>query len=167
MSCARNRIRIFYWQLETMPKYNTTLPTETTPWKMWKRDAHVLDRRALRGTRLTIDPKWFVGQYYPIDDPDRIGIRWFEVVLLEGPMPPDYRTPDWDNKLWRELHRAEKVRCVRCGLLEADPGDCGPRLCPRCAQQIETRWRLLTWLADGEKPLTEDDLEAVRREWVR
>lgn len=92
---ARHTIRIFAWQLDSMDEYTVTLPTGTTPFKMWK-------------TR--VRQKWMVGQYYPIDVPGQVGIRWFRVVYLEGPMPPGWRPPDWSNyERFRRERKAERA----------------------------------------------------------
>jgi len=37
-----------------------------------------------------------------LGEPGEVGIRWFEVQLLEGPMPPGWEAPDWSNyERWR------------------------------------------------------------------
>jgi hypothetical protein len=67
-----------------MREYSSTLPSGTVLWKMWKRNLNF-------GTR-SKEKSWVVGQYVPYtgDLPDQIGIRWYEVQLLEGPKPAMY-----------------------------------------------------------------------------
>jgi hypothetical protein len=89
MRPCRHTIRIFYWQLETMPEYSSSVPTGTTPFKLWKRN---------QNHRLpSLGPNWLVGQYYPVPEHGFTGIRWFRVSYLEGPEPPDWDPPDWSN----------------------------------------------------------------------
>jgi hypothetical protein len=84
-----NEIRLFGFELDSMGEYSTTLPTQTTLWKQWK-------RREPDG--------WYVGQYVPCPDPNRVGIRWSRVVLRHGPQSRDWQAPDWDRF---ETYRAE------------------------------------------------------------
>jgi hypothetical protein len=117
-----NEIRLYLYELLSMPDYSSTMPTSTTPFKMWRRNNNVAMRIRISESRcgrdMAIDEylklkakllkkydgeDWFVGQYYPIDTPGRIGIRWFKVVLKEGPMPSGWQAPDWDNlQRWRK-----------------------------------------------------------------
>ena len=101
-----NRIRLFPWELDSMPEYSNTLPSATTLWKIWRRNAN--DRYAG-----WLDPRkgptWFVYQYAPAEDANRVRIKCFEVQLLEGPYPlAGYTPPDWSNyarwKRERALH---------------------------------------------------------------
>jgi hypothetical protein len=85
---ANHTIRIFYWQLTSMPEYSISLPTGQTPFKMWRRTYNADGRRKLPDARL-------VGQYHPVDEPGMFGVRWFAVSLLHGPMPPGWVAPDW------------------------------------------------------------------------
>lgn len=82
MAAPRNEIRLYGFELESMPEYSASLPTGTTLWKQWK------SRRV--GT-------WYVGQYTPHPDPDKVGIRWSRVVLRHGPPPRGWRAPDWSR----------------------------------------------------------------------
>lgn len=112
-----NRIRLYLWELMSMPEYSTSIPTGTTPFKMWRRDdglrlRHVLAERyrhakladnesecaALKAEFEALpEHTWRVGQYYPVEDPKVIGIRWYDVQPLEGPAPKSYCPPDWSN----------------------------------------------------------------------
>ena len=85
---ARNTIRLYRWELESMGEYSTTLPSGTTIWKQWKRNINSYRH----------DPYWVVGQYHPSRGDGMVMIRWFEVVLKQGPKPPDYEPPDWDRQ---------------------------------------------------------------------
>lgn len=94
---CHHRIRIFSWQLDSMPEYTDSLPTSTTPFKMWK------------CARFTAEGQlWFVGQFYPVDDPDQMGVRWFEVTYLAGPPPPGWQAPDWSNyQRWEKMKESK------------------------------------------------------------
>lgn len=76
-----NHIRLYPWELASMSEYSCSLPSGTVLWKMWARDRNFGKR--------TTKKDWCVGQYAPYEGPlpDRIGIRWFEVQILEGPEP--------------------------------------------------------------------------------
>lgn len=69
-----NLIRLYGFEFDSMPEYLRSLPTGTTLWKMWKR---------FNGKR------WIVGQYVPHVNPNKIGIRWFEIMFRSGPIPID------------------------------------------------------------------------------
>jgi hypothetical protein len=72
------KLYLYAWEFESMPAYNTTLPTGTTIGKVWR--------------------QWNkVGMYIEDDDPNMIGIVWFEVELKQGPKPCWYNAPDWSN----------------------------------------------------------------------
>jgi len=76
-------IRLFPWELDSIPEYTLSLPTATTLWKMWKRE--------IPGN------KYVVGQYIPHRDSNIVGIRWHNVTLMHGPIPRYYNPPDWSN----------------------------------------------------------------------
>jgi hypothetical protein len=78
-----------------MDNYSATLPSGTTPFKMWRRDLNEAER--FHSQRVDIPERWVVGQYYPIELEGQIGIRWFKIVYLQGPMPPGWQAPDWSN----------------------------------------------------------------------
>jgi hypothetical protein len=107
-----NRIRLYPWELESMPEYSSTLPTGTTLWKMWKRNLNETYNHAAALACKPLKPVvWWIGQYVPHTGklPDRIGIRWFEVQLLEGPEPSGYVPPDWSNyDRWKRERDAER-----------------------------------------------------------
>ena len=89
-------IFLYRWELSTMPEYSTSIPTGTVPWKMWRH-------------REGAD--WYVGQYVEVEDPKVMGIRWFRVVLREGPVPRGYHAPDWDNhERWKRDRRADRAQ---------------------------------------------------------
>ncbi len=95
----RNTIRLFLWELESMPEYSCSLPSGQTFWKMWRRNMYASRRGPHR------EPRWVVGQYTPHPDPKTVGIRWFKVHLREGPKPRFYTAPDWVNMArWRRDH---------------------------------------------------------------
>lgn len=112
-----NEIRLYGYELDSMPEYSTTLPTGTTLYKMWRRDENKGMRFRIFEARcpLHMDPDecarskaellkkhegedWFVGQYLPCDIKDRVRIRWYKVVLKHGPQPPRWQPPDWHNQ---------------------------------------------------------------------
>lgn len=95
-----------------MDEYSTSLPTATTPWKMWKRNVAAFDNRVYSSGAVDWRPtgkvKWKVGQYQePIGN--RVPIRWFQVVLRSGPEPTHYSPPDWSNyERWKSDYKKEK-----------------------------------------------------------
>jgi len=75
---------LYPWEFDSMPEYNTTLPTGTTCGKVWRRYTKV-------------------GMYIPDEDPKMIGILWFDVCIRQGPKPSGYHPPDWSNyEQWRK-----------------------------------------------------------------
>ena len=107
---CKHTLRIFWWQLQSMPEYSTTLPSGTTLFKMWKRnvnDSWLLQQAG----RPRAEPLWVVGQYHPIELPGEVGIRWFDLQMLEGPEPPEWRAPDWANTArWEREFDAERLK---------------------------------------------------------
>lgn len=107
-----NRIYLYPWELASMDEYSTSVPSGTTPFKMWRRDLRsriTKEQHAQMERGQFRDEDWRVGQYYSLPDPTRIGIRWFEVVLLEGPEPAGYVSPDWSNyQRWLREAAAER-----------------------------------------------------------
>lgn len=90
-----NTIRLYPWELASMPEYSTSIPTGTVEFKMWRRDKRA---RVPRGRENELhEEDWQVCMYVPHHLPDRIGIKRFQVVLLQGPEPPSYHPPDWHN----------------------------------------------------------------------
>lgn len=106
--------RILYlhrWVLDSINEYTTTLPSATTVGKFWKRDEYVW-RRWMGYPPESHVEDWSVGCYAECDDPNKVSIIWFKVMLLEGPEPLGYRAPDWSNygtwKRERELERSSQ-----------------------------------------------------------
>lgn len=81
-----NQIRLYIWELESMPEYSSTFPTGMTIWKQWRRMTMI---------------GWVVGQYVPYF-PNAVLVRWSLVVLKHGPRPPTYTPPDWNRFLYYE-----------------------------------------------------------------
>jgi hypothetical protein len=129
---AKNRIRLYPWELDSMPEYSCSIPSGTVLWKMWRRNtlAYCLEVACTCGFRgrasvearlvcpdckgdlrkLPYREDWIVGQYVPCDIPGQIGIRWYEVQVLSGPKPRCYTPPDWDNyKRWKADRAAERA----------------------------------------------------------
>jgi hypothetical protein len=46
----------------------------------------------------------------------KIGIRWFEIMFRSGPIPIDWREPDWNNMKRFRLER--KTRIMELPLLQ-------------------------------------------------
>ena len=68
-------------ELRALPEYSSTYPTGTTLGKRWKCNIHPECNGAAG-----YPPErclWVVGEYYDIGRADRIGIRWYDVALLE------------------------------------------------------------------------------------
>lgn len=81
-----SRLRLFVWQLESLPEYSC-LRVPVGNWKMWRRDLNAY--RFTPGAAKHLGPRWWVGQYFPVREQGEISIRWFEVLLCEGPRHPD------------------------------------------------------------------------------
>lgn len=98
----RGRIYLYPWELDSMPDYSLSLPSGTTLWKMWRRDANTPTRMEIGRTygpdrARRVPEMWMVGQYAPDPDPRMVAIRWFKVVIKHGPAPRNYKKPDWSN----------------------------------------------------------------------
>lgn len=103
MARPRRTIRLYRYELEKLPEYSWTRPSLTTDWKMWR----CSDENAETG--------WLVAQYVPTEDPNRIGIRVYEVEILEGPAPLQWG--EWTKigpRLWAsfeyDIRRGHDVR---------------------------------------------------------
>lgn len=83
-------------ELDALGEYSCSYPSGTTVGKVWARRSP--------GDAQAADADWYIGMYVPDEDPQQVGIVWFQVVLLEGPPPPGWRTPDWWT-CYRALHR--------------------------------------------------------------
>lgn len=89
-----NEIRLYWWELQSMPEYSTSTPTGRVVWKQWRaRD---------RDSSGWLD-SWFVGQYVPGLTKSTLTIRWSRVVLRHGPMPPVYYEPDWHREGYYDI----------------------------------------------------------------
>ncbi len=114
-------IKLYSWELDSMPEYSASLPTGQTLWKMWScnTNAFAVEVRCKCGMvgraarhllpakvhcskcgklgleLITLPDHWVVGQYIPDPNPEMIGMRWFDVLLREGPKPRLYEAPDW------------------------------------------------------------------------
>jgi len=70
-------------EIYKLPEYSTTLPTGTTIGKKWKADKNA---RRYPEDR-TPNPDWRLAEYYDINDPDRVGIRWAKIIITGGLLP--------------------------------------------------------------------------------
>jgi hypothetical protein len=75
------KVHITAADLAALPEYSASLPTGTYLGKRWKRDCGP-DRDSGRKT-------WFIGEFYPIDIPGEVGIRWSEVWLVPAYGPTE------------------------------------------------------------------------------
>ena len=108
---CRYRIRLFPWELMSMSEYSSTVPTGTTLWKMWRRDTSLRLNQTGGLIRAGGKPVWVVCQYVPHENMELVGIRIYEVELLEGPEPSVYHPPDWSNyDRYRKERREERER---------------------------------------------------------
>lgn len=90
-----------------MPEYSCTIPTGTTPWKMWKCNTNAYPNPGLYGLPAK-EARWLIGQYGE-PEKDLVPITWFTVVLRYGPRPPHYTPPDWNNrKRWESDYKKEE-----------------------------------------------------------
>lgn len=92
----RLKLRLFPWEVGSIPEYSHTLPSATTIGKVWKRKRN---RSPATGDALN----WVVGMYTPNADPRKVTIVWFDTEIRQGPKPRSYRPPDWYNM--REFKR--------------------------------------------------------------
>lgn len=53
---------------DQLPEYSCSLPTATTIGKRWRRRSN---------------GAWWLGEYYDIGDPKRVGIRWAKILPIE------------------------------------------------------------------------------------
>lgn len=61
------------WEMECLPEYSATVPTEATIGKRWKRQE---------------GRNWFIGEYIQVDDPGKVGIKWYEPKIVpDAPGP--------------------------------------------------------------------------------
>jgi len=107
-------LRLYPWELDSLPEYSTTMPTGTTIGKFWKRNTNWMTHGGGYSAPDSVNPKWVVCAYDENPNPKLVTIRIFEVAVLEGPYSGDYRPPDWSNyarwKRDRDAERAEGVR---------------------------------------------------------
>lgn len=101
---------LFQHELDSMDEYSTTLPTATTIGKMWKRNANAVQRMHER----PVAPNWHVCMYVEHEDPTRVRILRFEVVLRHGPEPRCYVSPDWSNFAGWKAERARESSEKQC-----------------------------------------------------
>jgi hypothetical protein len=69
-------------ELKAMPEYSCSLPTATTIGKRWKRNIHP-DCNGAAGA----PPErclWVIGEYHDIGRADRVGIRWYDVLVADA-----------------------------------------------------------------------------------
>lgn len=112
-----NEIRLYGYELASMPNYSTTIPSGTVLYKMWRRDNNqgrrfqimearcpsTMEREECAERRRALlkeceGEDWYVGQYLPSDIPEQVLIRWYKVVLKHGPQPRRWQPPDWHNQ---------------------------------------------------------------------
>jgi hypothetical protein len=73
-------------EFDALPEYSASLPTGTTIGKKWKRNnfAHHLGLMRIDVLGLTFlfpsPADWWMGEYYDIDDPKKVGIRWSKIL---------------------------------------------------------------------------------------
>lgn len=103
---AQSKIRLYRYELESLPEYSCTMPSSTVDWKMW---------RCNENFKTSKPESWIVSQYIPHADPKKIGIRVFDIEFLEGPQP--LRWTEWIQigpRLWasfeHDIRRGADVR---------------------------------------------------------
>lgn len=67
-------------EFQRMNEYSTSLPTETTPGKRWRKHCAAYWPAFIR---LGGKPRWIIGEYDPQGDPKakEIGINWYRPVV--------------------------------------------------------------------------------------
>lgn len=73
---------------DALAEYSFTLPTGAVIGKRWK-----------RCERYPVEPKWFLGQYSPHDDPARVRIDGYEIYIREAAEEPREATQKLIEKI--------------------------------------------------------------------
>lgn len=69
---------------DKLPEYSCTLPTGTTIGKRWKRSEFFGSSK--------YPGRWFLGEYVPHDKPERVGIQWREILIVDNCACPTERS---------------------------------------------------------------------------
>lgn len=81
-------------EFKKLPEYSTTLPTGTTPGKLWKRE-----QSEMRGTEDYKRLGWYIGEYEDIPgDPNHIAINWYKITHIIIPPTAYVRSSDEEGK---------------------------------------------------------------------
>lgn len=83
-------VYLYPWELNSMPEYSHTIPSAHVPGKWWK--SRQLISNAARANEL------WVGTFTMTEyDTEIVEIKFFPVVMRQGPQPPNWKAPDWGN----------------------------------------------------------------------
>lgn len=89
-------LRLTWWLLKSISDYSASIPSGTTPGKVWRRRIRYTDPDGP-------DTKYALGMYGEPDG-DKIPIYWFPVMIVEGPERVGLERTDWSNyERWKEL----------------------------------------------------------------
>lgn len=69
----RRELTLTARQFDELPEYSCSFPTGTTIGKRWKRKKNYCDE----------SEGWIVGEYYDIGNQTEVGIRWYDVKVIE------------------------------------------------------------------------------------
>lgn len=96
-----------------LPEYSASLPTGVTVGKRWRRWS---------------GSQWFLGEYFDIGEPNRVGIRWSRALILQPLelVPHLRRQRDWSLKTFGPGDRSNGVLdhlLKELAEIEAQPDD--------------------------------------------
>lgn len=91
------RLRMTADEFRNLPEYSASLPSGTTPGKMWRRLDGDFDLAFKAGGG---QPRWMIGQYDPDcpEDAERIRILWFRPIITYRAAMPEVRFSAKDRK---------------------------------------------------------------------
>jgi hypothetical protein len=83
-------VRLTRAELEALGEYSCSLPTLTTIGKRWARNETAFNQMWGRPPE---PERWVMGEYVDIGDPDKVGIRWTPIEIVEPPALARLREP--------------------------------------------------------------------------
>jgi hypothetical protein len=75
-------IRLTQEEFDKLREYSCSLPTATTIGKRWKRNINAFREGP---------PEWYLGEFVEDEDPEKVGINWYTILIGDEPEPVDYR----------------------------------------------------------------------------
>ena len=107
MNLPELELFLFSWELASMSEYSTTIPSGTTIGTLWKCNVNYKPQPGWSLVPDHSNPRWVVRMYSEHEDPNRVSIIQFTVIMRHGPPPHVYRAPDWSFfEGWKKEARA-------------------------------------------------------------